>query len=105
MLRGHFPCDLDGAVRTLQGIGQHEFNSQGFKDRQTFGAGIGRDGQGHPHSEWDPQSRISDTHVPGGRIEQAPASRQLSCGEGGANDVQRRAVFDRAAGVEPLGLG
>ncbi len=43
--------------------------------------------------------------MPEVEIQQALSTGQAAVCQGGAQDVERRAVFDRAAGVEPLCFG
>ena len=94
----------DGAVRTLARVAVDDLRAEGGDQRLALGADVAGHHEAHAISLGSADQRVGDSGVAGGRVDDRFFARQRAAALPVLDHRQRRAVLDRAAGIEPFGL-
>ena len=98
------PGFADGAVGAFGRVGQDQLCPVSLENSLALQAGVGRQAEPYPVAAGRAQQSVGDAGVAGGGVQNNLAGGELPAALAFQNHVERRAVFDRAAGVEPLRL-
>src|SRR5579863_5910405 len=104
MFCGQFAGHANGAVGSISRVGVNNVGAVAVQDLFAFSGNIFGHAEGDGKSFGRAEHGVSDAGIAAGGIEKSFAGGQLTATASFGDDVGRRAIFDRAAGVVPFGL-